>query len=107
MTKKTTAPKTTKGAQGKLAGTGRLDADEEVEAQSEKVRKLTEQWQALGKEMVDERSALTELIKKKRAGKPYVYEDEDGEMREAFVPKHEKEPQAKVRKLKKILPDAD
>lgn len=100
----TVGPK--KGAQGKLAGTGRLDADEEIEAQAEKVRKLTDQWQLLGGEMVSERSTLTELLKDKKRSE-YIYEDDDGEMRRAFIPKSAKEPQAKVQKLKKIQPDAD
>lgn len=113
--KKTAAPAANantpapKKGQTKIPGTGRLDADDEIEAQAaqaEKVRKKTEARMALEIEERSERSLLTEMLKEKKRAE-YIYEDDDGEMRRAYIPKSEKEPQAKVQKLKKVQAEVD
>lgn len=111
MTKKAknenTAAKTTKvkGAkpkakgQTKIPGTGRIDADHELEAQAEKVRELQESRMALAEEENEERAKLTDMHKQRGTKEPYRYEDSDGVLRETFLPDVE-EPLAKVRKVK-------
>lgn len=107
MTKKTAKKKAPKKQQLKIPNTGRIDANEAVEKQAEVLRKLQESRMALEIDERAERAKLTELLKEAKL-KSYVYEDDDGEMREALLPAADKEPQAKVRKLKKIeAPDAD
>lgn len=108
MTKKSKSKKsaTKKPAQLKIDGTGRLDANEAVEEQSEKVRRLTDKRMATEVDERIERAKLTDMLKEFKL-REYIYEDEDGEMRRAFVPKSAKEPQAKVQKLKRKTPEAE
>jgi hypothetical protein len=90
---------TKKPQQLKIEGTGRLDANDAVEQQSEVVRKICEKRMDMELTERDERKRLTALLKD--AGLvEYIYEDADGEKRRAYLPKADKEPQAKVQKVK-------
>jgi hypothetical protein len=95
--KKTKAPKQ---PQTKIPGTGRLDANEKIEAQAEVVRLKCAKRMELEQEERAERDTLTELLKAEgyKPGEPYTYEDGDGEMRDAFIPEIDESPRAKVRK---------
>lgn len=101
-TSKGAKPKRTKPEQLKLAGTGRLDAIEEIETQAEAFLLAREAEAEAHDEMAVEQNKLTEVLKKHKLTE-YIYVDRDGVKRLAYIPLEAK---AKV-KLVKPAKDAD
>ena len=101
MAKKTTAPKKskakkTKPEQLKIAGTGRLDSNEEVEAAAEAYREARDDRMEMSENETEAQDALTDALKKHGLSE-YVYEDKAGVKRRAYIPAEAK---AKVQKVK-------
>lgn len=109
MTKKTKSKKTSakKQPQLKIAGTGRLDADDKIEGFAEKVRLKCQARMEMELEERTARDQLTDAMRAKgfKPGELYTYEDADGEMRDAFIPEVDESPRAKVRKHKSAAPE--
>lgn len=100
-TKKTKAnPK-----QGKIPGTGRIDAIPEIEAQAEVYRTKCAERMELQLEETAEQQKLTDLLKKHGLTE-YKYEDEEGVLRRAYMPDDDG-PRAKVQKVKKKKNESD
>lgn len=85
--------------QTKIPGTGRLDAIDEIEKQAEVYRKACAERMDQQAAEIEEQDALTELLKKHGLTE-YIYEDEEGEKRRAYIPDDAKGPRAKVQKCK-------
>lgn len=106
MAKKTKAPKQTKAKQPKakkakpeqlkIAGTGRLDANEEVEVAAEAYRDARDERMELSEAETDAQDVLTATLKKHGLTE-YIYEDKAGIKRRAYIPAEAK---AKVQKVK-------
>lgn len=109
MTKKAKTKQKGKGApkeQLKIAGTGRIDAIEAIEAIEKAAHgyqaKLAAREQAEVAEDEAQQTLTQALIEHKKS--EYMYEGKDGIPYCAYVPK-DKKPKAKVRKLKRNKPD--
>ena len=85
-----------KPKQTTIPGTGRLDANEEIETQAEKYQAAKDTLSEADEEAKTEQNVLTELLKKHKLDS-YIYVDSSGVKREVYIPLEAK---AKIRKVK-------
>ena len=91
-----TKGKKSKPEQLKIAGTGRIDANEAIETQADVFNLAREAASEAHDEMVVEQDKLTKVLKDNKLTS-YVYVDADGVKREAYIPAEAK---AKLRLVK-------